>query len=170
MLTEETKKLSISLTSGVFTNEEFIQAYSDGRRIDKEYVINLFNEAINNKDAEAVEEALTVGIVFDFFSNEFSEIFCKLLQADWHYKHEDIAGLLQDLKDPSTVDCLYNAAQLHFEYLNYDDSYQFARKCIKALSKMGNKEAIEKLQLLAGSNIPEIKQYAVKELKYKGLL
>ncbi len=74
------------------------------------------------------------------------------------------------MKDPSTVDCLCKAAELHFEYLDYDDSYQFARKCIKALSAIDNEAAISKLQLLAQSSIPEVQQYAIKELKYKGFL
>lgn len=169
-MSEEIKKLLILLTSGSITEDEFVHQYSNGRRIDKEYCLSLLEQAVKNKDDETVEEAIIVSSTLNCFSTEFSGVLCRLLQCDWHDKHEDIARILQDLKDPSTVDCLYNAAQLHFEYLNYDDTYQFARKCIKALSAIGNKEAIEKLQLLAGSNIPEIKQYAVKELKYKGLL
>jgi hypothetical protein len=130
----------------------------------------LLRKAFDNQDNETVEEAIVVGVTLDYFSDRFSEIFCRLLQVDWHYKHEDIARILQDLKDPSTVNCLFNAAQLHFEYLDYDDTYQFARKCIKALSAIDNEEAISKLRLLTQSDIPEIKHYAEKELKYKGLL
>lgn len=169
-MSEETKKLLILLTSGRITKEEFIREYSNDKRVDKEYCFDLLKQAVNDKDDEKVEEAIVVGSALNCFSNGFSEVFCELLLSDWHYKHEDIARILQDLKDPSTVDCLYDASQLRFEYLDYDDTYQFARRCIKVLSAIDNEEAINKLQLLTNSNIPEIKQYAIKELEYKELL
>lgn len=78
--------------------------------------------------------------------------------------------LLKDIADPNTVDCLYKATELHFDYLEYDDTYQFARKCIKVLSKIGNDNAIDKLKSLSSSQTPEIAAYAKKELGYKGLL
>lgn len=140
------------------------------RNLNAEESVRLLNEAFENKDADLVEEAIQSCSDSEGFSNKFSEVFCKLLQSDWHFRHEDIARILQGIKDSSTVDCLYNAAQLHFAYLDYDNTYQFARKCIKALSAIDNEPAISKIQLLAESNNPEIKQYAIKELKYKGLL
>ncbi|WP_288812118.1 MULTISPECIES: hypothetical protein [unclassified Sphingobacterium] len=45
-------------------------------------------------------------------------------------KHEEIAFMLQSLADPKTVDSLYQASMLQFVYLDYDDTYQFTRKCI----------------------------------------
>ena len=139
-------------------------------RLNAEESVRLLNEAFEDKDADLVEEAIHSFADSEGFSNKFSEVFCKLLQAEWHYRHEDIARILQGIKDPSTVDCLYNVAQLHFAYLDCDDTYQFARKCIKVLSAIDNEPAISKLQLLAQSNNPEIKQYATKELEYKRLL
>lgn len=169
MISQKNKLLN-SLISGAITNEEFIRQYSIDANIDDEYCLRLFEEGFDTESSEIIEEGIIVGTTVDCFSNKFSNIFCKLLQEDWHFKHEDIARILQDLRDSSTVDCLFNAAQLHFEYLDYDDTYQFARKCIKALSAIDNDAAINKLQLLAQSNTPEIRKYAAKELNYKGLL
>ena len=111
-----------------------------------------------------VEEAIYSFSDSEGFSNKFSEIFCKLLQADWHYKHEDIAQILQGLKDPSTVDCLYRAAELQFDYLNYDDTFGFARKCTWALADIGTPEAKAKLQQSARSSNDFGAKYAQKRL------
>lgn len=166
-MTEQKKKLLSSLISGEISKDIFIQEYSQNEEIDSEYCLTLLEHSYENKDDNAVEEAIIIGTTIDCFSNKFSEIFCKLLVVDWHYKHEDIARILQNLKDPSTVKCLYEAALLQFDYLSYDDTYQFGRKCIKALSAIDSSEAREKLLLLTQSSISEIKQYAIKELDYE---
>ena len=73
--------------------------------------------------------------------------------------------MLQEINDPSSVDCLFNVAERKFQYLDYDDSLPFARKCIKALASIGNEDAIEKLQKLSQSSIMEIAEYAKRELQ-----
>jgi hypothetical protein len=135
-------------------------------QMNEETSLRLLNEAFENKDSDLVEEVIFSESDFGEFSNRFSEIFCKLLQADWHYRHEDIAFILQGLKDPSTVNCLYNAAELQFDYLDYDETYQFARKCTWALADIGTPEAKAKLQQLAHSNNELVAQYAQKRLNH----
>jgi hypothetical protein len=133
-------------------------------KLNAEESVRLLKQAFENKDADLVEEAIYSCSESEGFSNKFSEIFCKLLQTGWHNKHEDIARILQGIKDPSTVDCLYNAAELEFDYLDYDDTYQFARKCIWALADIGTSEAKAKLQQLAHSNNKFVAEYAQKRL------
>ena len=83
----------------------------------------------------------------------------------------DVGGVEADgVADPATLDCLFKATELKFDYLDYDDTYQFARKCIKAIATIGTGNAIEKLKLLALSPTPEIAEYAKKELRYKELM
>ncbi len=153
----------------ILDKEKFLERYSGVVELNIDYCMNLFNEAIQTKDAEMVEEAMLLTMFLNYFSAKFSNVLCKLLQEDWHYKHEDIAMTLKEINDSSTVDCLFRAAQLKFNYLDYDDTYQFARKCIKALSRIDNNEAIEKLKVLAENDNIEIREYAIKELRYKGL-
>jgi len=76
--------------------------------------------------------------------------------------------LLKQIADPVSVECLFNAADLKFKYLDYDDTYQFARKCIIALSTINNHEAVEKLKLLSDSNNIIIAYYAKIELNRTG--
>lgn len=153
----------------ILDKEKFLARYSGIAELNVDYCFDMFDEAIQTKNSEMVEEAMLLTDFLKLFSAKFSSLLCKLLQEDWHYKHEDIAMILKEIKDSSTVDCLFNAAQLNFDYLAYDDTYQFARKCIKAISEINNDEAIEKLIILAKTDKMEIREYAIKELRYKGL-
>lgn len=115
---------------------------------------------------------LLLSLVF-FLSNRLSKdmkiMLSKVLLLKDHKHHEDIAVLLQQEKDPNTVENLFKAAELNFEYLSYDETHQFGRKCIKALSAIDNSNSIEKLILLSKSKNSLISKYAIKELDYKGI-
>jgi len=163
-MTPEIKSLIQLLALGKINEKEFLSVYFKNKIPNKEYCLELLKIGLNNSDAGTIEEALIVIAVTKFNDDIFSEILCTLISKDWHHSHEDIAMLLKDIKDPATVNCLYNATELQFEYLNYDDTFQFARKCIKALAAIGNEYAIDKLKLLANSKIQEISEYAKKEL------
>lgn len=158
-----------SYFSMIIDTEKIIKKYPPDGKIDEEFCLDLLKAAFRDNDDEKVEDAITIAAALNVFSTKFSGIFCDLLQENWHHSHEDIARTLQDLADDSTVECLFNAAQIQFAYLDYDDTYQFARKCIKALSAINNEAAIQKLRRLSENEIAEIRQYALKELKYKGL-
>lgn len=154
----------------ILDKERFLERYSGIAELNVDYCLSMLNEAIQTKNADLVEEAILLTGCLDLFSDKFSGFLCELLQNDWHYNHEDIAMILKRINDSSTVDCLFSAAHLNLKYLDYDDTYQFARKCIKALSEINNNEAIEKLRILAENNNKIIRKYAIKELRYKGLI
>lgn len=169
---DEKDKLIISWIKREITKSDFLKGYTELTNqhiIDDNYCLGLITEAAENKDADKLEEALTIGFTIKAFSTDFSKILCRVLQENWHYSHENIASILKDLQDPSTVSYLFEAAQLNFEYLEYDDTYQFARKCIKALAAIDDEEAIGMLRALLRSKNPHIGEYAAKELRYKGL-
>ena len=128
------------------------------------HVIALLQTAYSEHNADDVEFSLYVGFCFGLFADEFAEILCKLIIADWHYRHEDIASILQKLKIPSTVESLYTAALLNLEYLEYSDTAPLARKCIWALGDIGTDEAKERLESLASSDCETIKEYAKRQL------
>jgi len=127
-------------------------------------VIELLQTAYSEQNADDVELSLYVCFCFGLFSVEFAEILCKLIVADWHYRHEDMALILQKLKIPSTVESLYTAALLELEYLEYSDTAPLARKCIWALGDIGTDEAKERLESLASSDCETIKEYAKRQL------
>ncbi|WP_337043901.1 hypothetical protein [Emticicia sp. 17c] len=170
MMRTEINLLLTALYSGKISKELFLREYFKDIHKSDEYVLNLIQKGIENKSDSEIEEAIVLICTGSFSKPYFVVQLCELLQLPWHFKHEDIAMLLKDIADPSTVDCLYKASELKFDYLNYDDSYQFARKCIKALSAISDESSIEKLKLLAISKTKRIREYAKKELQYKGLI
>lgn|SRR5512138_1520406 len=88
----------------------------------------------------------------------------QLLVEGWHQKHEDIALSLEKSHDPSSVEALYHAALSRYRYLDYDESYGLARKCIWALSKIGTVEADRRLRDLSQIENSVIAEYARKRL------
>lgn len=168
-MTTKINPLITSLYSREISTEEFIKKYFKDLPCTDEYVSNLIEKGIGNKSDILVEEAVVLLYTGVFSINLFTVKLCELLNYTWHTKHEDIAMLLENIAAPDTVDCLYKVVELKFDYLDYDDTYQFARKCVKALSRIGTEEAIDKLKMLTLSKTKEIAAYAIKELRYKGL-
>jgi hypothetical protein len=163
-MTEIEKKLILEFSLQKINIDEFLQNYS--KVVDSNHVLQLLIEAYNQKDSSEVEYALLLGFIFNTFSNEYVEVLCKLIQEEWHYKHEDIALVLQELKSPVSVDALYMAALKKLDYLGYDDSFALARKCIHALGDINTESSKEKLKLLAISDILIIREKAEKQLNY----
>lgn len=160
------KDLIIDFALKKITKEDFLSTYSVNPAIEKQHVLQLLEKAYQEKNADDVDILLVLGFLFDVFSKDYIDILCKLIVEDWHYKHEDIALVLQKLKSPESIDALYKTALAKFEYLDYDDSYALARKCIHALGDMNTDYAKEKLKLLAASDIDIIKEKAEKQLYY----
>jgi hypothetical protein len=168
----ELNDLLRKLYTMAISREEFLKRYESIENIkaDENYCLQKLNQGYLEKDSEAIKLGMIIGFTKQCFSDIFLDIFCKMLLADWHKEHEDIAMELKELKDLATVECLAEAAELKFDYLDYDDTFQFARKCIKAISAIDTELAIAKLRNLAQSKNKRIREYAKKELKYKGLI
>lgn len=90
-----------------------------------------------------------------------------LILCGWHKQHENIAMILQRLKSPKSVDYLYTTINKKYSYLDYDDNYALAVKCIWALGDIGNKEAKEYLKKLLNSENEIIIDNARKQLERK---
>lgn len=145
------------------TQETFLQGYFPNGIVAEEQYIEYLENVIDRKNAEEFDECLHIILVV-YNLRSFAKHLCALLTMDWHYNHEDIARFLADQKLPFTVRCLHTAATMTFGYLDYDDTYQFSRKCIKALAAIRNAEAIESLKQLAINSNQVIAGYARKEL------
>jgi hypothetical protein len=97
-------------------------------------------------------------------SRKLTPAICALLERNDHETHEDLAATLQDLRDPSSVDCLYNCATRRLPYLDYNDSAALARKCVWALHDIGTPEAVARLQLLADDDRRDVTNEVRKRL------
>jgi hypothetical protein len=165
-MTKKEKKLILDFSLTTITKDDFLTQYPmDLNRVNN-YVLETLEQAYLDKNGDDVEYALLLGFSFNVFSDDFVDILCKIIIEKWHNKHEDIALILQKLKSPKSVDCLYQTALMKLDYLSYDDTYALARKCIHALGDINTEASRNKLKLLAISSVPIIREKAEKQLHY----
>ena len=163
-MTNEEKKLVEDLMKNSISKSEFLKLFQIDIKKDNDYLLSLLEKAYNENNADDIEDILFISFSFSLFSKIFVNILNKLIVEEWHYKHEDIARILQKLKDPKSVEYLYEATLSSYEYLDYDESYALAVKCIWALGDINNEFAIEKLKLLSKSDNTIIKENAINQL------
>jgi hypothetical protein len=161
-MTNEEKNLIEELMRKSITKEEFQKQFS--MDLNEVFLLQRLERAYEQNNADDLEYVMFVGFAFDLYSEKMANILSQLLIQDWHHVHEDLASVLQDLKDPQSIDNLYQTALANYEYLDFDDSYALAVKCIWALGDINTEYAREKLKLLAKSNNSIIKENAVNQL------
>jgi hypothetical protein len=160
------RKLIFDLAGERVSIDAFIAQMGFDPRIDHNSVRGLLERALEEKSADDVEPAMVLAFRFGL-SASWGPLLDSLLRAEWHTRHEDVASALQDIRDPSSVDCLFDVAgERHNQlaYLGYDKGLALARKCIWALHDIGTPAAKDKLRLLADSEIEMVRQYASKRL------
>src|SRR4051812_74499 len=89
--------------------------------------------AAGSRDPDAVERAVSQAFR-QGLAPDFVPVLVDLLGMPWHFRHEDVARALQELKDARAVEPLYRAASACHGYLDYDDSFSLARKCVWGLA------------------------------------
>ena len=159
-MTTSKRQQVFDLAAGRISQDQFIAQFGTDPRIPGVARQEL-EHACAQRLSDDVEAALILASRFAL-SKELAPALCDLLEPDWHTRHEDIAQMLQAIKVPSTVDCLYRAALKKHAYLSYDNSAALARKCTWALYAVGTPEAFVKLQALAYEE--HIRGYAQKRL------
>jgi hypothetical protein len=152
---EKKKELIIDFILNRISKKEFLDKYSVDASDIQEHVLFLINSAYDRKNNEELEQAFLLGFSFGF-TKDYVQILCLLLLEDWHCQHENIAMIFQLLKDPKSINCLYEGIQLKFDYLAYNDSKTFIEKCAWALGDIKTPESKEKLMLLLDLNDPII--------------
>jgi hypothetical protein len=86
-----------------------------------------------------------------------------LLRAPSHYRHEDVARYLQELRDPRAIEALFETAHVNHAYLEHSPGV-LARKCTWALADIGTPEAYERLRTLAAGSDARVAAYAQKRI------
>lgn len=155
----------INLALKRISEEEFLSCFPSNPRLEPEYMKESLERALHEKNSADVEAAMLLGFTLKLFRAADANVLCRLLREDWHEQHEDIASVLQKLKDPATVECLHYAATKQFAYLAYDDAHALAVKCLWALSAINTPAARAKLDLLAKSPIQIVRENAMRLLE-----
>jgi len=86
----------------------------------------LLKENIEYQDAKGLSCTLAV-IRHNGADNDYTDMLLSLLNKDWHISQEDIVEILEMIKDPKSIDKLYDLA---VNVPDYDDMQALAKKCI----------------------------------------
>ena len=161
---EREKKLILDLVTKGLSEEEFRRHFRPSSKDSRKLTLDLLEESYEGKKPDDVEYALMFGISFGGFSPEHLDLLCRLSEADWHYKHEDVVTALDKLRDKRAIETLCHSALKRHEYLNYDDARALAVKAIWALGNLNDPSADEKLKLLATNDDKIVRDEAAKQL------
>lgn len=152
------------LMSGKISKTDFLQE-NDIIHIE-EVIEKGLETAYEKKDVENIEDFLYLIFKFEVFNNKaYANILNKLLISDWHYKHEDIVTLLQKISSEKSIKYLYDAIELHPEYLEWDDNYAFEVKCVRAIYHIGMEKSYSYLEELCEHPNAVIREMAQRQLK-----
>lgn len=152
------------LMSGKITKEKFLKLINVKEADLFDEIYEFINFSVLEESCENVEIAIHLIFLYNLNSNAFVKIFNNMLISDWHEEHENLAILLQQLRNESSVKYLYEAIGQKHDYLEWDYNHAFEVKCIWALGDIGNVDAKEKLSFLLNSDIDIIRTNAQKQL------
>lgn len=123
----------------------------------KEELISQLNKVIEDKNEEILNDLISI-CFYDGVDKSFTLALNQLLLEDWHECHEDIASLIEKIRDIRSVEVLY---QRILKIPEDDDMRALAKKCIWALKAINTPEAIDKLILLQDSDDSIIRDNAL---------
>jgi hypothetical protein len=164
---EDRRELVVALALGRVSTDEFVARFGIDPRTDRTYVARSLDAASHDRSADDLAVLLILVAHFGL-SKTWAAVLASLLLADWHESHEDLANALQDLRDPTTVNALFDAAVRTYAYLDYDESRALAVKCIWALHDIGTNTARTRLESLSRSEVEVIRRSARERLDALG--
>jgi hypothetical protein len=151
---------------GLLNRTDYFDRYWDqfpkGQQLQfKEEALSLLKENIANKNDSGLANTLAV-IWHDGADRDYTDFLLQLLDEKWHISEEDIISVLELIKDPKSVDKLYEVA---INIPEYDEMRAIAKKCMWALSAIRTPQAIQKLRMLEKADDPIIKENAAFQLE-----
>ncbi|ENF7817954.1 hypothetical protein ABR157_003749 [Enterobacter soli] len=160
------KKLFELLYEKKITIDELKKKFDTQGKDLTSYLLESLKNAKSNHSEDDVESiVILIFELKEIKTNDLVDILIELMSEPWHYKHEDITRLFQKWRNPKTISVLYETTNKSFDYLEYDDSYALAVKCIWALGDIATVESFDKLKILSESTNPIIKENACYQLK-----
>jgi HEAT repeat protein len=127
--------------------------------------IQLLRQARDARSAYDVDSSLD--LLFRFQPTvDYVPLLCELLVDDFHSRHEDIIGALQDAADTYSIPFLRQAILLkpQLAYLSYDNYGSYYKKCFWALKAIGSPEAIAVIREFTNSEDSVAREQAIYRL------
>jgi len=149
-----TNRFSIEETKNFFSKE---YDYSTS-------LIELLNEALDELNPIAIETLMYASSCNGHLDSRYSEIMKKLLLESKILNHnlESVAESLQFIKDPTSIESLYQACQNHLP----SDIHSIPLKAMWAIRDIGTEEAKNTLLRLTKDTNPKLKKIAIQQLAY----
>jgi len=136
------------------------------QKINEKYMLNELDDLLVNQDKESLDYLIILSCNFGV-TKKIGLHLCEFLTVDWHRQHEDLARLFQNkIHLPESIDFLVKAMILKFDYLFEQDDYEpFVTKCMYAIADLNTEASKSKLNELAESEDPIIKEAAQYQLE-----
>jgi HEAT repeat protein len=132
-------------------------------KVMSEAVLKQLESVKDSQNPDEVEDAINAAWNGGM-KREYLPTLLDLLRKPDHFRHEDIVNALQELKNPDSIDILYETATKKYSYYLSDSEFPLARKCIWALADIGTPEAKEMLKLLSLHSNQEVASYAKRRI------
>ncbi len=163
-MTNEEKEILNKLYLQRISYEAFLEEYPVA--ITYEYILSALKDVSRSQDANALKYLLMLASYYGY-TLEMGQILSKLLLTGWHKEHEDIVRVLQfKVKVLESVDDLVQAIESRFDYLFQQDDYgPFVTKCMYAIADLQTEASKIKIQELAESSDPIIREAAQYQLQ-----
>ncbi|MBB1139577.1 HEAT repeat domain-containing protein [Myroides sp. WP-1] len=126
-----------------------------------EETLSLLKDHITNKNDKGLASILAL-ICNNGADKDYTDLLLQLLDENWHTSEEDIISVLELIKDPRSVNKLYEVA---INVPDYDEMRALAKKCMWALSAINTQEAIQKLELLQNCDDLILRENATFQLE-----
>ncbi len=163
MITKIREKV-VKLMKGKSSPEQLMNELGIDKQTINECIKQILLQGEQMQDSESIEDGIYLLFAYENYSSSFVDILNKLMLCEWHKEHENIAMLLQRLKSPKSIGVLYETANKQFKYLEYDEFFALAVKCIWGLGDIGTLESYIKLETLSKSENEIIKENALKQM------
>ena len=163
-MTEAQRNLILDLALKKMSKEAFLRQYPVDVEKNLSHIDDLVITACNEKREDDLDCALLLEVCFGYRLT-CVPLLRDVLLEDWHHSHEDIVATLEYYEDKECISYLYKAALSEFKYLDFDDSYALAVKCIWAISKLNAPDSVATLRKLSLSDNPIIKDNANYQLQ-----
>lgn len=162
---EKIKKYILDIIAERITREDMQKELNMTEKEVFEYSIEMMKSSLAKEDATLLEYAIYLTYIYEEHLKDYVYLLNRLLICGWHYSHEDIAWQLQQAKSPTSIKYLYDTVYAKYDYLDYDEAYALAVKCIWGLGDIRTEEAIERLKILTSSENEIIKKNALYQIE-----
>lgn len=151
------------LMMGKITKEDFL-AINNIVQIEQVIEDGLI-EAYKNQDASNLEIIIYLIFVYDLYDKRYVDLLNKLILSDWHFQHENISMLLQEISDIESLPYLYEAVNTPPKYVLLDENCAFQVKCVRAIYYIGKEKSRTYLEALCKNKNTIIGDIAQRQFK-----